>query len=153
MTPTTAMLQRPLTRDQSATLFSQTMTLVAVTSGVFALGAYLARNAAPGWIWVLFIAALLSLFGISAVSRRSEHAAVILLMVFGLLIGGAVGPTLGYYARANPAVLWQAGGAPPVFIGALAPAGDGAPRRPSGVGGFPGWGLLPPLLVRFLGGF
>jgi modulator of FtsH protease len=63
--------QQPLTREQSATLFSQTMGLVAVTAGVFALGAYLARDVSPGWSWFFFIASFATLLGLSAATRRS----------------------------------------------------------------------------------
>ena len=38
------------------TLFGQTMGWVAATAGCFTLGAYLARNASPGWAFVGFIA-------------------------------------------------------------------------------------------------
>jgi hypothetical protein len=34
-------LRAPMTRDQTGTLFGQTMGLVAVTTGLFAVGAYL----------------------------------------------------------------------------------------------------------------
>jgi len=37
------------------TLFGQTMGLVAATTGLFALGAYLGRNVSDGWAWVSFI--------------------------------------------------------------------------------------------------
>ena len=45
-------LGRPMTRDQAGTLLGQTMGLVAVTTGLFAVGAYLGRNLASpraGW--------------------------------------------------------------------------------------------------------
>ena len=41
-TPTT--LDQAASRDQSRALFGQTMGLVAITSALFALGAYLGRN-------------------------------------------------------------------------------------------------------------
>ena len=114
---------------------------------------HVARNAAPGWIWVFFVAALLSLFGISATSRRSEHAAVILLVVFGLLIGAALGPTLDYYARANPAVLWEAGGATALFIGGFAAAGYGTRRDLSRLGRVASWALLGLIVFGFVAVF
>ena len=39
-----AVIQPPLTRDESGTLLGQTMGLVALTTGLFALGAYLGRD-------------------------------------------------------------------------------------------------------------
>jgi modulator of FtsH protease len=47
------------------------MGLVAVTAGVFALGAYLARDVSPGWSWFFFIASFATLLGLSAATRRS----------------------------------------------------------------------------------
>jgi hypothetical protein len=49
-------LRPPMTRDAAGTLLGQTMGLVAVTAGVFAVGAYLGRNLAYQWGWLLFIA-------------------------------------------------------------------------------------------------
>ena len=61
MTASPAIVGQPLTRDQSATLFSQTMGLVALTTAAFALGAYAARDVSTGWIWFFFIAAFVTL--------------------------------------------------------------------------------------------
>ena len=49
-------LRPPMTRDAAGTLLGQTMGLVAVTAGLFAVGAYLGRNLAYQWGWLLFIA-------------------------------------------------------------------------------------------------
>lgn len=109
-------IDRPLTRDESGTLFSHTMNLVALTAGAFALGAYVARDISNGWGWVFFIASFAMLFGISAAVRRSDQLAVGLLFGFGFLIGAAVAPTIAYYASADPQALWEAGGATALFI-------------------------------------
>ena len=114
---------RPLTRDESGALFGQTMGLVAVTAGVFALGAYAARDARPGWSWFFFIASFIALLGISAAIRRSEQLAVGLLFSFGFLIGAAVAPTIAYYANADPRALWNAGAATALFVGGFGTAG------------------------------
>ena len=53
-----ATLQPSLARDDAAKLLGQTMGLVAITAGVFALGAYLGRNLSPDWTWLWFIAAI-----------------------------------------------------------------------------------------------
>jgi hypothetical protein len=42
-------LRPPMTRDAAGTLLGQTMGLVAVTAGLFAVGAYLGRNLAYQW--------------------------------------------------------------------------------------------------------
>jgi hypothetical protein len=46
---TTAVQPRPLSRDQTGALLGQTMGLVAVTAGLFALGAYPGRDISDGW--------------------------------------------------------------------------------------------------------
>jgi hypothetical protein len=49
------------TGDRTRTLFAQTMGYVAVTAGLFALGAYLGRNLSQGWAFVWYIVALVCL--------------------------------------------------------------------------------------------
>jgi hypothetical protein len=44
MTSTTTAPSAPLSRDESGTLLGQTMGLVALTAGLFALGAYIGRD-------------------------------------------------------------------------------------------------------------
>src|SRR5258708_4304596 len=63
------------------------MTLVAATTGLFALGAYLGRNLSEGWGWALFIAAFACLIAMRFAVRRSSSPAVGLLFVFGVLTG------------------------------------------------------------------
>jgi uncharacterized protein YlxP (DUF503 family) len=58
---TTTPLDVPLTHDESATLLGQTMGLVAVTAGFFAVGAYLGRDMSYQWGWLWFIAAFVCL--------------------------------------------------------------------------------------------
>jgi hypothetical protein len=74
----------PLTREQSAMLFGQTMALVGLTAGAFALGCYLARNAGPGWGWLFVLAAFGALLGVAAVSSRSQQLALALLCGWGI---------------------------------------------------------------------
>lgn len=142
MASSSAIGYQPLTRDESATLFGQTMGLVALTTVTFAAGAYAARNASSGWIWILFIAAFATLFGVSAASRRSEQLAVGLLLGFGALIGAAVAPTLTDYATADPQALWQAGGATALFIIGFGAAGYATRRDLSQLGRVLMWALL-----------
>jgi FtsH-binding integral membrane protein len=142
MASSTAIGYQPMTRDQTATLFSQTMGLVALTTATFALGAYVARDVASGWGWVFFIAAFLTLFGVSAASRRSEWAAVGLLLGFGALIGAAVAPMIADYAKADPQALWDAGGATALFIIGFGAAGYSTRRDLSQLGRVLIWALL-----------
>src|SRR3954463_588790 len=97
-TPATA---APATRDKAGTLLGQTMGLVAVTAGVFALGAYLGRDLSGGWAILWFIAAFAVLLGMNVAVQRSEQLAVGLLFGFGLLLGLAVAPTIAYYIGAD----------------------------------------------------
>jgi FtsH-binding integral membrane protein len=133
---------QPLTRDESATLFSQTMGLVALTTATFAVGAYATRHVSSGWIWVFYIGAFAMLFAVSAASRRSEQLAVGLLLGFGALIGAAVAPTLTDYASADPRALWEAGGATALFIVGFGAAGYATRRDLSKLGRVFIWALL-----------
>jgi modulator of FtsH protease len=112
-----------LTRDRNRELLGQTMGLVAVTAGLFALGAYLGRDISYGWGFVLFLAAFGVLLGMNVAVRRSERLAITLLFGFGVLMGLATAPTLAYYAGADPQALWQAGGATALFIAGFGAAG------------------------------
>ena len=114
---------RGTTRDESRTLFAHTMGLVAVTAGLFAVGAYLGRNMSntAGLLW--FILSFACLLGLNVAIRRSEQLAVGLLFAFGVLVGLGTAPTIAYYASTNPQAVWQAGGATALFIGGFGAAG------------------------------
>jgi uncharacterized protein len=109
--------------DRTRTLFGQTMGLVAVTAGFFALGAYAGRNLSHGMAFVAYIAAFVCLLIMNFAVRRSATASTVLLLVFGVLIGIATSPMLVYYASTNPQVLWQAGGATALFVAGFGTAG------------------------------
>src|SRR5215471_10975525 len=115
------------TRDQTRTLFGQTMGLVALTAGFFALGAYLGRNVSYGWGWIAYIIAFVVLISMNFAVRRSAAAATVLLMVFGVLIGVATAPILVYYASTDPQILWQAGGATALFMAGFGAAWSSSP--------------------------
>jgi FtsH-binding integral membrane protein len=129
-------------RDQTHTLFAQTMGYVAVTAALFALGAYLGRNLAYGAGFVAFIAAFGCLIGMRFAARRSKQLTIGLLGAFGVLIGVAVAPTLAYYASMDPQVLWQAGGATALFIAGFGAAGYATRRDLSAVARVCFWALL-----------
>ena len=128
--------------DQTRTLFGQTMGYVAVTTGLFALGAYLGRNLSYGVGLFLFIAAFACLIGMRFAVRKSRPLTVGLLLVFGLIIGLAMAPTLAYYANADPQALTQAGGATALFIGGFGAAGYATRRDLSGLARVCFWALL-----------
>ena len=124
------------------TLFGTTMTLVAATAGLFALGAYLGRNLSEGWGWLFYIVAFVCLLAMRVGVRRSTNAATGLLLVFGTLMGLATAPTLAYYAAADPAPLWQAGGATALFMAGLGAAGYATRRDLTGLTRVSLWALL-----------
>jgi uncharacterized protein len=82
-------LQPAVARDQARALFGQTMGLVAVTAGLFALGAYVGRDLSYGWGFVVFIAG----FGAAGYATRRDLSglarvcfwALLALIVFGIV--------------------------------------------------------------------
>jgi FtsH-binding integral membrane protein len=122
-------LGQPVEQADSRAVFGQVMGLVAVTIGFFALGSYLGRDLTGGGIFVLFIGAFGCVFGANiAAQRRIEWLAITLLFGVGLFLGLAVGPVLAFYAKSDPAVLWQSGGATALFVGALGSYGYATKR-------------------------
>ena len=118
------------------------MGLVAVTTGFFALGAYLGRDLSQGWGLVLFIASFGVLLGLNYAAQRSEQLAIGFLFGFGVLVGLATAPTIAYYAQTNPQSVWQAGGATALFIAGFGAAGYATRRDLSGVARVCFWALL-----------
>ena len=142
MESSTAVTQPSLTRDETGTLLGQTMGLVAVTAGLFALGAYLGRDLSYGWGLVLFIASFGCLIGLNVAAQRSERMAIILLFAFGVLIGLATAPTIAYYASTDPQVVWQAGGATALFIAGFGAFGYATRRDLSAIARACFWALI-----------
>ena len=134
--------QPVLVRDESRTLFGQTMGLVAVTTGLFALGAYLGRDLSYGWGFAAFLASFGVLLGLYFVAERSEPLALGLLFGFGVLVGVGAAPTIAYYASTNPQSVWQAGGATALFIAGFGAAGYATRRDLSGLARVCFWALL-----------
>src|ERR1700761_8807699 len=123
-------------RGQAHTLFAQTMGYVAITAGLFALGAWAGHNLTGGVGIVAFILAFIALFAMRFTARRSVPATVALLAAFGLLIGLAVAPTVAYYGSMDPRALWQAGGAGPRVVRPHPPRpGAAGPDQLLGPGG------------------
>jgi FtsH-binding integral membrane protein len=142
MSSNSAVTERPLTRDESSTLFSQTMGLVAVTAATFTLGAYLARHVTPGWGWLFLVAGFAALLGMYPAVQRSAQLSVGLLLAFGFLIGASVAPTVAYYASADPQALWEAGGATALFVAGFGAAGYATRRDLSKLARSLNWALL-----------
>jgi modulator of FtsH protease len=137
-----AVQEASLTRDQAGTLLGQTMGLVAVTAGLFALGAYLGRDLSYGWGLALYLASFLCLIGLNVVAQRSEQLAIGLLFAFGFIIGLATAPTIAYYESTDPQVVWQAGGATALFIAGFGAYGYTTRRDLSGIARGLFWALI-----------
>jgi modulator of FtsH protease len=75
-------VQPAFARDQSRALFGE-MGLVAVTAGLFAVGAYLGRDLSYGWGFVAYIASFGLLIGLNVAVQRSQQLAMGLLFGFG----------------------------------------------------------------------
>jgi uncharacterized protein len=135
-------VQPAVARDQARTLFGQTMGLVAVTAGLFALGAYLGRDLSYGWGFVAYIASFALLLGLNFAAARSEQLAIGLLFGFGVLVGIGTAPTIAYYASTNPQSVWQAGGATALFIAGFGAAGYATRRDLSGLARVCFWALI-----------
>jgi FtsH-binding integral membrane protein len=129
-------------RGQAHALFSQTMGYVALTAGLFALGAWAGRNLTGAVGIVAFLAALATLFGMRFAARRSIPLTIGLLAAFGLLIGLAVAPTVAYYGSMDPRALWEAGGATALFIAGFGAAGYATRRDLSAIARVSFWALL-----------
>jgi FtsH-binding integral membrane protein len=131
-----------ITRAQQHALFGQVMGYVAVTTGLFALGAYLGRGLAGGVGIGAFVVAFAVLIGMRFAAARSRELALALLGVFGVLIGLAVGPVVAYYASMDPRAVWDAGGATALFVAAFGSAGYATRRDLSGLARALFWALL-----------
>ena len=142
MSSTTTVSAPPITRDESRALLGQTMGLVAVTAGLFALGAYLGRDLSYGWGFVAYIASFALLIGLNFAVQRSQQLAMALLFGFGVLVGIGTAPTIAYYASTNPQSVWQAGGATALFIAGFGTAGYATRRDLSGLARACFWALL-----------
>jgi modulator of FtsH protease len=129
-------------RTDTRTLFGQTMGLVAVTTGLFALGAYQARNLSGGWAVLFWLAALGGLLAMNITVRQSPQLTLGLLFGFGLLVGAATAPTLAAYAGADPQAVWEAGGATALFVAGFGAAGYATRRDLSALARMLWWALI-----------
>ena len=129
-------------RTDTRTLFGQTKGLVAVTTGLFALGAYLARNLPGGWGLIFWIAAFGGLLAMNVTVRQSPQLTLGLLFGFGLLVGAATAPTIADYAGADPQAVWEAGGATALFVAGFGAAGYATRRDLSALARVLWWALI-----------
>jgi modulator of FtsH protease len=118
------------------------MGLVAVTTGLFTLGAYLARNLPGGWGLLFWIAAFGGLLAMNVTVRQSPQLTLGLLFGFGLLVGAATAPTIAAYAGADPQAVWEAGGATALFVAGFGAAGYATRRDLSALARVLWWALI-----------
>jgi FtsH-binding integral membrane protein len=140
-------------RIDTRTLFGQTMGLVAVTTGLFTLGAYLARNLPGGWGVIFWLASLGCLLAMNRTVGQSTQLTLGLLFGFGLLVGLATAPTIAYYANADPEAVWEAGGATALFVAGFGAAGYATRRDLSAVARVLWWALIALIAFGVLGIF
>ena len=140
-------------QTQTRTLFSQTMLFVAMTAGLFAVGAYIGRDLSYGLGIVWFIAAFVCLIAMRFTVRRSAQVTVALLAGFGALIGLALGPVLLYYAQTDPQALAESGAATALFIAGFGAAGYATRRDLSALARVAFWALLALIIFGIVATF
>jgi modulator of FtsH protease len=146
------LVRRSTARDEARAVFGQVMGLVALTAGCAALGAYLGRDLSGGFGIACFIAAFACIFGLNgATARGHEQLAIGLLFGLGLLLGLAVSPVLAYYAKTDPAALWQASGATAAFVAGMGAYGYATRRDLSSWARTLFWSLLALILFGIVG--
>ena len=135
------------TRTDTGTLFGRTMGLVAVTVGLFTLGAYLARTLSGGWAMAFWIASFVCLLAMNVTVRQSEQLTLGLLFGFDLLVGLATAPTISYYANVDPEAVWEAGGATALFVAGFGAGGYATRRDLSALARVLWWALIALIAV------
>jgi modulator of FtsH protease len=134
---------QPDERVDSRAVFGQTMGLVAITVGFFALGVYLGRDISGTQSIVLLLVGFVPLIGLQfAVRSGKQSLAIALLFLFGVLFGFGFGPTLNEYLQADPSAVYQAGGATALFIAGFGAAGYATSRDLSSLGRVFMWALV-----------
>ena len=89
-------------RDQTRTLFSHVMWLVALAAGCFALGCYAGRDLSMGWSIAWFIVGFGCLIALNFTRQSSGGASIALLLLMGLFLGLGMGPVVAYYTTTSP---------------------------------------------------
>jgi FtsH-binding integral membrane protein len=121
-------------KDQSRTLFSHVMWLVAAATGFFALGCYAGRDLSGGWSIAWFLAGFGCLIAMNFTRRSSAGLSLVLLMCVGLFLGLGLGPMVAYYSSASPKVVWEAAGATALFMLGFGAYGYATRRDLSAIG-------------------
>ncbi|HTY97198.1 MAG TPA: Bax inhibitor-1 family protein [Solirubrobacteraceae bacterium] len=134
--------------SRTPALFGQVMGLVAVTTGFATLGVFLFRNTGGAFWFIAWLLALGCLVGLNVANSRGNHSlALVLLFVFGLLLGGSVASTVNYYSATDPTAVRQAFGATALFVGGLGATGYAIRKDLSFLYRFLFWALLALILA------
>jgi FtsH-binding integral membrane protein len=128
--------------ERTRTLFAQTMALLGLTSGVFAVGAFIGRNLSTGASILGFVVAFGCLIGMNFAISRSTDVTLLLLGGFGLFLGLGTAPALSHYAAADPAAVWQAAVATGLFLAGFGAAGYATKRDLATLSRFALWALV-----------
>jgi modulator of FtsH protease len=111
-------------RVLARTVFGQVMFLVAATTGVAALGAYVGRDLSFGWAIAFWIVGLGCIVGVNVTQGRSATTQMLLLFGLGAALGLAIGPTIEAYVQAfGASIIAQAFGLTALFVGGLGAVG------------------------------
>lgn len=136
--------------DQTRTLFSHVMWLVALAAACFALGCFAGRDLSVGWSIAWFIAGFGCLIALNFTRRASGGASIVLLLLMGLFLGLGMGPAVAYYTTSSPEAVWQAAGATALFIAGFGAYGYATRRDLSLVGRISFWGLVGLILFAVI---
>jgi modulator of FtsH protease len=118
------------------------MGLVAMTVGVCAFGAWVARDLPFGWAIAFFIAGFAALIGLQF-ARKNQTLAITLLFAVGALLGLGIGPTVSAYAEAfGASVVAQAAGATALFVAGFGAWGYATRRDLAPLARMAFWALL-----------
>jgi hypothetical protein len=85
MTSTTT-ATTPLRHHEAGHLFGQSMGLVALTAGLFALGAYIGRDLSGAWAICWFLVSFAPLLAMNVAAQRSEQIVVVDSRTASLLV-------------------------------------------------------------------
>ncbi len=136
--------------DQTRTLFSHVMWLVALAAACFALGCFAGRDLSVGWSIAWFIAGFGCLIALNFTRRASGGASIVLLLLMGLFLGLGMGPAVAYYTTSSPEAVWQAAGATALFIAGFGAYGYATRRDLSLIGRISFWGLVGLILFAVI---
>lgn len=144
----------PLSREQSLSVFAQTMGLVSITCLFATLGAYIGRDLTGLWFLLPWILAMGCIIGLNVANAKGARGlALVLLFATGLLLGISIGYTIKSYATADAASVYQAVGATALMVAGLGAGGYAIRKDLSFLYRFLFFALLGLIVVGIIGIF